>query len=763
MNPSWDNASVSPSTIVAGLFMCLLIAVQTVLLGREDVHAQPKFPASTSSESDASESLEVTADRTEFYRDAEEFKAFGSVTVRRGIFRLTADQAVLHALSGQLRGKGRVHLSDRGTDVWAEDLTVNVNTEAWGITNGKIFLKESNAWVRGRLLQRFSETHYRVKDGTFTTCDADDGQIPDWSFSFQDVDVERGDGLFAKNVWLNVRNHPILPLPLLRYPMPGARKTGFLVPTAGFDNVFGVQYRQGWYWAISPSQDLTVTPQILSKRGQGVDLDYRYVLSRRSRGTWLVNAFNDTREDHVRAQITGAHVHHVHDDLLLQTKVNYATDRTLLQSLSTSGVVRALPSQESVLNLTYRTTGGKAYLMAQYLQPLGAGGRRTFQRLPEIGHRYRRVIQGGNVLNVDVGVDSTFVHFDRERGFNVSRFDLASSLAVTSLHVGHVIGLRPQLKFREVLYSHGRQPSQRRARARGTFWLGLEAVSNLSRRFSVGQGGLRHTIKPSLFYEYVPASRRSDLPQIDAVDNLLKKHLVTYSVRTRLSDEPNASRSTTLLDLVMAQSYHLGDVPGQANIFSDVWTRTTLQLPVAQLPRSLSLLRLTFDAFYDPYDHEFTQLNSDVAVQAHRRAYVQVGHRSTRAGTVPRRGDIWNPLSFNEVLAPQRDAITFLTAGGAVRLPLGWTVGTKVYHDAAKGQTPEWDVVGLYQNPCKCWSLGLYYIRLAEGDNLPERNQFNFVLTLRGVGATAGLGIQVLQSILGPLLQGESGLPWASN
>ena len=153
MNPSLDNASVSPS-VVAGLFICLLIGIQTVLLGREDVHAQPKFPASTSSESGTSESLEVTADRTEFHRDTEEFKAFGSVTVTQGIFRLTADQAVLHKLSGRLSGKGRVHLSDRGTDVWAEDLTGNVNTEAWDITNGKIFLKESNAWIRGRLLQK---------------------------------------------------------------------------------------------------------------------------------------------------------------------------------------------------------------------------------------------------------------------------------------------------------------------------------------------------------------------------------------------------------------------------------------------------------------------------------------------------------------------------------------------------------------------------------------------------------------------------------
>ena len=107
------------------------------------------------------------------------------------------------------------------------------------------------------------------------------------------------------------------------------------------------------------------------------------------------------------------------------------------------------------------------------------------------------------------------------------------------------------------------------------------------------------------------------------------------------------------------------------------------------------------------------------------------GNRHTRAGFVPQRGDIWNPFSFNEVLTPLSE-INFLTASGGFRTPYGWTFGSRVYHDFSTGETPEWDVVGLFQNDCRCWSLGLYYIRLGGGDGLPERNQFNFVLTLRG-------------------------------
>ncbi len=768
MTPSLDSRpAIHARWVTHGLLLGLLLVSQVVTPVVRPVQAQPTPASVELSGSRAAPPFRLTCERIAFDHVTEELQALDAVVAQRGNVRLTADQATLHKRSGRLTAKGRVHVTDGVSDAWADEMTVNANTESVTITNGKMFVPHTNTWIRGRLFQRFSEMHYRVKDGMFTNCDADDGDIPDWSFSFHDLDLEQGDSLFASNVWLNIGRYPIVPLPLLRYPAPGARQTGLLVPTVGFDDVFGVQYRQGFYWAVSPSQDLTVTPQLLSKRGQGGEVGYRYVLDRLSRGKWLFNAFHDTEEEKLRAQITGAHVHHVNDDLRVQANVNYATDRTFLRDLSASGTFRALPSQESVLNVTWRLAGGGAYLKAQYLQPLDSGGRETFQRLPEIGHRYRRVIPAGETVTLDVGMDSTFIHFVREQGFSVSRFDIVPAVSVQGLHLGHMMSLRPQFMIREVVYSRSvasqsmEEDVPGAARARGTFWLGLEAVTNLSRDFRLGEGHrLRHTMTPRLFYEYVPASRQSDLPRIDAVDNLPKKHLLTYSMRTGLKDVWSGAPSMTIADFEVAQSYHPGDAPGLANRFSDVWARTAIDAPVTHWSSMFSQLRLSVDAFYAPGDHVFTQLNSHVAAWVHQQAYVELGYRHTRNGAVPRRGDIWNPLSFNEVLDAE-SKIRFFTGGGAVRLPGGWTVGTRAYLDFATGNTPEWNVVALYQNPCKCWSIGLYHIRLGAGADLPERNQFNVVLTLRGVGATIGSGTRVMQNILGPLLQGEPGLPWA--
>lgn len=83
-------------------------------------------------------------------------------------------------------------------------------------------------------------------------------------------------------------------------------------------------------------------------------------------------------------------------------------------------------------------------------------------------------------------------------------------------------------------------------------------------------------------------------------------------------------------------------------------------------------------------------------------------------------------------------------------------MGAKGYYDVKGGRSPEYDVVALYQNPCKCWSLGLYYLQF------PDRQSYSFMLSMTGIGWTENFGTIVARTILGPLLVGDRGLPWAA-
>jgi LPS-assembly protein len=753
--------------------------------------------------------LDITAERIDYLQEQEIYEADGSVMVTQGTLRLTADHITIQALPGILIATGHVRLTDPKADLVTERLELNVNTEAGVVTHGRVYLKPTNTSVEGGLLQRFSEEHYRVKAGRFTNCDAQKGETPAWRFTFKDLDLKVGDSVAFTGAWFCVNDVPVIPIPTLTYPL-SKRQTGFLIPTVGYNNRFGMHAQESFFWAINPSQDLTVSPFYYSKLGYGSDFKYRYVLDRQSRGQWLVTALQQTELPDVagvdptgqdaketRALITGTHTQQFTPDLSLRAKAFYVTDASFLQQLSNSGVARAAPSVESNLLANQRLAYGNTYLLGQYLLPLQSGGADTFQRLPEVGYS----LPNSSLFNSPIllGAETNFVNFYREQGFTQNRIDILPGLSTGVLNFGHIVGLTPQVKLREVYYTHGVQNSENQHRE--TFWAGLDATSKLSRRFGTSEGNsLLHTMEPSVIYEYVPPTAQEKITQVDQVDNLPKKNLVTYMLRNRLLEQ-EGNRSFNWLDLTLAQSWQVGGVQTQARNFtpgvnptfgnaeqplqpattavegkkfSDLWLRAVIGNTAPQFTQSQSESAapgqgvggglgqppainqyLTIDAFFDPYRSSVSQFNTDFRVQQSNYWYLQVGQRFTQEGNRAQRGDLWNPISFSQVYAPS-DEIEFVTATGAFRTPWGWTVGAKGYYDVKNGRSPEYDIVGLYQNPCKCWSLGLFYVQF------PDRAQYFFMLSLTGIGWTDSYGTAVVRSILSPLLIGEKGLPWAS-
>ena len=753
--------------------------------------------------------IQVKADRIDYLQDQEIYEADGSVVVDQGTLHLTADHLTIQSLPGIMIATGHVRLIDPKADLTTERLELNINTEAGVMTNGQVYVRGSNSTVEGRLLQRFSEDHYRVKEGRFTNCDSVEGQPPAWRFQFKDLDLNAGESLAFTGGWLCVNDVPVVPIPTMTYPL-SPRHSGLLIPTPGYDNRFGLHYQQGYFWAIDPSQDLTIAPSYYSKLGYGSDFEYRYAWGLKTRGQWFVSYLQQTELPQVsgvdqsggdakraRALIAGTHTQQFSPDTLLRVQANFVTDPSYLQQLSNSGAARALPSNESNLLGTHRLGAGSTYVLAQYLQPLQDGGVDTFQRLPEIGYSLPNLSLFNTPLLL--GADTSAVNFYREQGFNFNRVDVMPGLSSDVIDFGHIVGLTPQTKFREVYYTRG--ASETSSQHRETFWAAIDATSKLSRRFGTSDGNtMLHTIEPSVIYEYVPPTNQSQLPQVDQVDDLPKKNLMTYMLHSRLLEQ-DGLKSFNWLDLTLAQSYHVGAVQTQARNFtpgvqpplgsttqplqpamvavdgkkfSDVWLRAVIGNNSPQLtqPQAAGVafgrgagvqpnLRpvinqyVTVDAFLDPYNGSLTQFNTDFRVQEATNWYLEVGQRYTRDGNRVRRGDVWNPVSFNEVYAPSPE-VEFVTAGGAFRTPWGWTIGAKGYYDVKNGKSPEYDVVALYQNPCKCWSLGVYYLQF------PDRQQYNFMLNLTGIGWTENYGTQVVKSILNPLLWGERGLPWAN-
>jgi hypothetical protein len=158
--------------------------------------------------------------------------------------------------------------------------------------------------------------------------------------------------------------------------------------------------------------------------------------------------------------------------------------------------------------------------------------------------------------------------------------------------------------------------------------------------------------------------------------------------------------------------------------FSDLRTELVLKT-LKPLPITVDI-----DSFYNHTESAVAQINTDLSVELTKRFFVGVGERFTRAGTVPVRGDLFNPLSLNEQLV-QEQTTHFYTAQMGLVLPYNFNFVTYAYYDRNTGVFPEINYGLFYVGADRCWGVGFFYIQRPA-----QNSEFAFVFTLGGVGYT---------------------------
>ena len=104
--------------------------------------------------------------------------------------------------------------------------------------------------------------------------------------------INLDDYAFLTNSVFRVKGVPLMYLPIFYYPIQeDDRATGFLIPTYGSSTVKGQMLSNAFFWAIGRSHDATVYYDWMSKAGQQLGGEYRYILGPGSQGdsrfSWL--------------------------------------------------------------------------------------------------------------------------------------------------------------------------------------------------------------------------------------------------------------------------------------------------------------------------------------------------------------------------------------------------------------------------------------------------------------------------------------------
>lgn len=211
--------------------------------------------------------------------------AEGSVEVRYQGRTLRADRIVYN--EGDVAGAGVMHayghvvtINPDGTSEYADQLTIDDKMRA-GIALGFSARLQQNVKIAAATASQRNENSQELIHAIYTPCEicAADGtpKAPTWSISADRVIRDKARRVIIyRNARIHIKGVPLIYLPIFWHPDPKAdRASGLLVPKLSASNRRGFSYEQPYLIVLSPSSDLTLSPQINSKVAPFLNGEYR--------------------------------------------------------------------------------------------------------------------------------------------------------------------------------------------------------------------------------------------------------------------------------------------------------------------------------------------------------------------------------------------------------------------------------------------------------------------------------------------------------
>jgi LPS-assembly protein len=209
----------------------------------------------------------VFADRGEWFLEENRTVLEGNVALSQGDNWISADRAEFDTLT-QL---GTFH---NATGV------SRIESRAGGTSRPGVAPmvsgRDNVVYFFGEVVEKRGSKRYRITNGGFTTCVQ---PTPRWDLYAGTVDLNVDSYTLLRNVVFNVKNVPLLYLPILYYPTnEDGRATGFLLPSYGSTTLLGQTIGNQFFWAINRSHDATFMHEWYSRGGQALGGEYRYNL-----------------------------------------------------------------------------------------------------------------------------------------------------------------------------------------------------------------------------------------------------------------------------------------------------------------------------------------------------------------------------------------------------------------------------------------------------------------------------------------------------
>ena len=500
----------------------------------------------------------------------------------------------------QLHEAGKLIVADHGTLTLFPKTAILTNA-AYRVYNNMSFINKFdysfNSWGIAKHAARNKSGVITLRHATYSTCDP---IHPAWYIGASTIilnkQTHRGK---AYNTLIRFEGVPILYFPYYNFPIDHYRKTGFLTPSLGYSSHSGRIFSLPFYWNMAPNYDLTLTSEIMTKRGLNMSALFRF-LSERSEGNIYLNylpndiEFQKFREDTINKYLPVLSnnpllipfVPYVNINRLQRVKnqrgflamdgttlfnsewsshiiLNYVTDPYYFQDLGWQPDVgntanqllnqidlqySGLHSQFNALLQAYQTL----HLITQPQNPPS----NQYSRLPDFNVE-------GYYPNIARDMDFNFnievVNFNYRSDFTLNhpigqRFHVRSGVSFpVYFALGHFI---PQIWGDAIGYNLAHlQPGQLHTASRVLPIFDIDSQLYFDHYLQIRSRSFIQTLEPHFFYLYVPYQNQDRLPNFDTVllpfsfEQLFAINQYTGDDRLQNANQITVTLTSNLLDV----------------------------------------------------------------------------------------------------------------------------------------------------------------------------------------------------------------------
>jgi LPS-assembly protein len=529
------------------------LALVCALAARQALAAEPVPPLPITLQADR---LLSTTDR--------ETIAEGAVELRQGGLLIRADRLSYRPPTDRANASGSVFVQRDGATYQGREIDIAVRDFSGWFVAPEFDFPLLGTRGRAERIDFASRTRLTAAEARYTSCPrTEDGSEPDWQLQARKVtlDFDANEGL-AEGARLRFLGVPILALPRMSFPVTGARKSGWLPPTVNLDSRSGFELSVPYYWNIAPDRDATIAPRLITRRGLGVETEFRY-LEPAYAGHVNADLLPDDRlAGRTRHSLALDHRQDLDRGATLRVQGTRVSDDAWWKDFPRAERVltpRLLPSQARYDRpLAWQGLSLGAYAQVQHwqvLQDADAPIVSPYARRPRLG-----LAGSGPTGPFELTFETELNRFerpdddaagDRLEGW---RWHAAGQLAWPLRQGG--LAIVPRLALNAASYRTDDPMSDgRRSASRLVPTLSLDASLEFERETDLWFGRpLRQTLEPRLLWVHTPYRRQDTLPNFDAhgkdfnlssiyttnafsgVDRISDAHELTAGATSRLID-----------------------------------------------------------------------------------------------------------------------------------------------------------------------------------------------------------------------------------